>query len=261
MKIIAKDIETEYHNRLWYYKVYNNLINKSLNRGLNKDILDGCYERHHILPKSIGGKDIDSNYVLLTAKEHILAHMLLARIYPDNLNLVRSTSAMLMKNRGRVDQLFNISLKTITSIRENYANYKDEFSKEQLGKNITESHRENLSKSHIGKKLSESSKIKLKDSRFHIIVEGPDGTIYNSIVECSEKTGIPQTTIKNWINSNPDKGYKIISSNRQSKNIKILGPDGTIYNSIKECARKLNRSDKTIKNWIEKHPELGYRYL
>lgn len=210
MKIIAKDIETEYHNRLWYYKVYNNLINKSLNRGLNKDILDGYYERHHILPKSIGGKDIDSNYVLLTAKEHILAHMLLARIYPDNLNLVRSTSAMLMKNRGRVDQLFNISLKTITSIRENYANYKDEFSKEQLGKNITESHRENLSKSHIGKKLSESSKIKLKDSRFHIIVEGPDGTIYNS---------------------------------------------------IKECARKLNRSDKTIKNWIEKHPELGYRYL
>lgn len=46
MKIIAKDIETEYHNRLWYYKVYNNLINKSLSRGLNKDILNGYYEKH-----------------------------------------------------------------------------------------------------------------------------------------------------------------------------------------------------------------------
>lgn len=260
MKIIAKDIETEYHNRLWYYNVYNNLINKALNRGLDKTKLEGYYEKHHILPKCIDGKDENSNYVLLTAKEHILAHMLLSRIYPDNLNLVRSTSAILMKNRGRVDQLFSISLRTITSIRENYANYKDEFSKEQLGKEISESHRKNLSKSHIGNKLSEDTKNKLKKSRYHCTVEGPNGDIYSSIVECSKKTGIAQTTLKDWIKNRPEKGYKIIETNRQSKSIKVIGSDGTIYSSIKDCAKKLNRNDKTIKSWIERHPELGYKY-
>ena len=53
---------------------------------------------------------------------------------------------------------------------------------------------------------------------------------------------------------------KIIETNRQSKSIKVIGPDGTIYSSIKDCAKKLNRNDKTIKSWIERHPELGYKY-
>lgn len=56
---------------------------------------------------------------------------------------------------------------------------------------------------------------------------------------------------------------KDIETNRQSKSIKVIGPDGTIYSiysSIKDCAKKLNRNDKTIKSWIERHPELGYKY-
>lgn len=42
---------------------------------------DGYIERHHILPKALGGSDDSSNLVALTAREHFLAHVLLAKIY------------------------------------------------------------------------------------------------------------------------------------------------------------------------------------
>jgi len=38
-----------------------------------------CFERHHILPKSMGGSDKPCNLVLLTAKEHFLCHWLLTQ--------------------------------------------------------------------------------------------------------------------------------------------------------------------------------------
>ena len=39
------------------------------------------YENHHIRPKSLGGSDEDSNLVLLTPKEHYIAHLLLYKYY------------------------------------------------------------------------------------------------------------------------------------------------------------------------------------
>lgn len=41
------------------------------------------YERHHILPKTLGGSDEENNLVLLTAREHYLAHYLLCKIYKE----------------------------------------------------------------------------------------------------------------------------------------------------------------------------------
>jgi 5-methylcytosine-specific restriction endonuclease McrA len=38
------------------------------------------YERHHIIPRSLGGSDDPSNLVLLTAREHYIAHLLLYRM-------------------------------------------------------------------------------------------------------------------------------------------------------------------------------------
>lgn len=46
--------EIEYHNRLWYYKTYNALIEKALNTKYPKDVYT---ERHHILPKCMGGSN------------------------------------------------------------------------------------------------------------------------------------------------------------------------------------------------------------
>lgn len=40
-------------------------------------------EVHHIVPKAEGGSDDKTNLVKLSAREHYIAHLLLARIYND----------------------------------------------------------------------------------------------------------------------------------------------------------------------------------
>lgn len=66
------------------FKTYEELLNfaKSENRVKNHIVY---YEAHHILPKSMGGKDEKSNIILLTVAEHVEAHYLLALQY-ENVN-------------------------------------------------------------------------------------------------------------------------------------------------------------------------------
>jgi hypothetical protein len=64
-----------------YSAVYCALISKRLRNPIFKE---DCYcETHHIIPKSEGGLDDSDNLVNLTAREHYIAHLLLARIYND----------------------------------------------------------------------------------------------------------------------------------------------------------------------------------
>lgn len=42
------------------------------------------YEKHHIKPRCLGGDDSKDNLVILTAREHYVAHWLLAKIHSDN---------------------------------------------------------------------------------------------------------------------------------------------------------------------------------
>ena len=59
-----------------YEKHYALLCSTRQARGLDKSSLIGYYELHHIKPRSQGGSDKPENLVLLTAKEHCLAHLL-----------------------------------------------------------------------------------------------------------------------------------------------------------------------------------------
>ena len=53
-----------------------------INRG-RFGIPDGEYkEQHHIIPKCMGGSDDEENLVDLLLREHVIAHKLLADIYP-----------------------------------------------------------------------------------------------------------------------------------------------------------------------------------
>lgn len=63
-----------------YKKLYKNLIDAGKNRG----IPEGYKEVHHIIPKSFGGSDDPENLVALTAREHFVAHRLLAKMYPNS---------------------------------------------------------------------------------------------------------------------------------------------------------------------------------
>jgi len=47
----------------------------------------GYCERHHIIPKSLGGSDNSNNIIKLTAREHYIAHLILVRIYGSKMRL------------------------------------------------------------------------------------------------------------------------------------------------------------------------------
>ncbi len=62
-------------NYQWHY---DRLISTRKEREMEKG---KHYEKHHILPRSMGGSDDESNLVYLTAREHFLAHWFLWRIH------------------------------------------------------------------------------------------------------------------------------------------------------------------------------------
>lgn len=76
-----------------YQRIYDSIIRRGQNR-----ILEGYSERHHIIPRCIGGTDEDTNLVSLTPEEHYICHLLLVKIYPNNIKLVKAAMFMLSSN-------------------------------------------------------------------------------------------------------------------------------------------------------------------
>ena len=76
------------------YQTYNEFIQNILqNRGrFNCD--NEYYERHHIIPKCMGGNNDKENLIDLLAREHFIAHQLLAKENPDNKQLVHAWALM-----------------------------------------------------------------------------------------------------------------------------------------------------------------------
>ena len=63
-----------------YQNIYESLIQRAKTRGL----IEGYKESHHITPRCMGGSDDADNLVNLTAREHFIAHLLLAKIHNNS---------------------------------------------------------------------------------------------------------------------------------------------------------------------------------
>ena len=63
-----------------YTKLYFNIITIAKSR----DNIDSYTEKHHILPKSLGGNNNEDNLVRLTAREHFICHWLLTKMVDGN---------------------------------------------------------------------------------------------------------------------------------------------------------------------------------
>lgn len=72
-----------------YQKHYDALIERARHR-----VAEGYLEKHHVVPKCLGGSDDPRNLVMLTAEEHYVAHQLLVKLNPGNVNLVYAACLM-----------------------------------------------------------------------------------------------------------------------------------------------------------------------
>ncbi len=83
-----------------HQRVYDWLISRTSSRPLV-----GYCERHHIVPACLGGSDEKTNLVMLTAREHFLAHLLLAKIHGGKL----WHAASMMRRGAKTSRLYEIA--------------------------------------------------------------------------------------------------------------------------------------------------------
>jgi len=76
-----------------YKRIYAQLVEKGKNR-----LLEGYSEKHHIIPRCMGGSDTEDNLVRLSPEEHYIAHQLLVKIYPNHIGIAQA-AAMMIANR------------------------------------------------------------------------------------------------------------------------------------------------------------------
>lgn len=83
-----------------YKKIYNSIIEKR-----KTEIPIGYSEKHHIIPRSLGGDNSKNNLVRLTAREHFICHYLLVMIYEkETFEWYKMMNAFLMMKCSTIKQ-------------------------------------------------------------------------------------------------------------------------------------------------------------
>ena len=153
-----------------YKKHYDRLIStrKLLNREKGKGIY---YEKHHIIPKCCGGLNNKQNLILLTAKEHYVAHYLLIKIYGGELKNKLYYAFWRMIKGSEIKKILSANQyeKHRIEFIKNQIGYKhSEETKRKIGEKgkgriCSEETKNKMSKKHKGKNLSVSARKKLSD--------------------------------------------------------------------------------------------------
>jgi hypothetical protein len=158
-----------------YERIYNQIVERARTR-----VLEGYSERHHIIPKCMGGTNDKSNLVKLTAKEHFICHMLLCRIYPDTKKLWYAVHAMSVKSgSGREGRNYRVSSRQYAEIKSNLSllmkvrGFSEETRKKlsvaRSGRSVNVRHSEDtkkkISEIRKGTKASLETKKKMSDIR------------------------------------------------------------------------------------------------
>lgn len=75
-------------------QTYANFIEDIISTRGRNGCVNEYHEQHHIIPKCLGGSNDEENLISLYAKEHFIAHKLLAQENPENEKLVNAFAMM-----------------------------------------------------------------------------------------------------------------------------------------------------------------------
>lgn len=142
-----------------YQKIYSQIIERAKNRQL-----EGYKEKHHILPKCLGGSNDKDNLIGLTAREHFLCHMLLCEIYPDKGKLRQALWLMSINPKYKNTK---ITSRMYEHIKSNFRHTEESKQKmrhprpglgEKISKARTGKKQPNISKAKLGKPTNKKGK-------------------------------------------------------------------------------------------------------
>ena len=169
------------HNK--YSKWYFNIISSAQAR--TEDLV--YFEKHHILPKSLGGKNNKENLVNLTAREHFICHRLLTKMVSTTKHKYQMWNAFscMLYRENSSQQRYQISSKKFETIKKAGADIKSQLwsgennpmynkthsaeSREKMkiaatGRIRSDEYKENLSNSLKNKPKSKKHKANMKAS-------------------------------------------------------------------------------------------------
>jgi hypothetical protein len=160
-----------------YTKWYKNIIANAKKRAN----YFGYTEKHHIVPKSLGGSDTNDNLVFLTAKEHFLCHRLLPKMVEGEAKAKMIYAAWGMANLKNKNQLRKkINSNTYELLKKEWIEYRKTVPGPNLGRKMPEGFSEKQSlikkgipakpfseehKKNLSKPKTEEHKKKLSESR------------------------------------------------------------------------------------------------
>jgi hypothetical protein len=99
-----------------YQKIYNQIIERAKNR-----VLEDYKEKHHIVPKCLGGSNEKENLVELTAREHFLCHILLCEIYPNETKLKYALYLMNIGKQKHKDADYRITSRIYERLKKEHS--------------------------------------------------------------------------------------------------------------------------------------------
>ena len=127
----------------------------------------GYVERHHVVPRCLGGGDEPANLVPLTPEEHFVAHQLLVRLHPENSKLALAalmmTAGKYRSNRlyGWIRRRFSLAMSEMPRTAEQMAACHEG----RRRKGTTAEHRHLISSALKGKQKSDAHRQALSIAR------------------------------------------------------------------------------------------------
>lgn len=109
--------------------------------------VDGYAEVHHIVPRSLGGSDDADNLIRLTARQHYIAHWMLARAIIGS----AARAFFMMSNFGKYGQ---VNSTTYQIARQEYANLVGEQMRGRVMPPVSDETREKQRQAKLGRKLT-----------------------------------------------------------------------------------------------------------
>lgn len=144
--------------------------------------VDGYAEVHHIVPRSLGGSDDADNLIRLTARQHYVAHWMLARALSGS----AARAFFMMSNFGRYGK---VNSTTYAIARQEYCalaavqmkgrimppvsdETRQKQSQAKLGKKLTPEHIEKVRQTRIGKKMPAEFGKKVSEAKRGVATRG-----------------------------------------------------------------------------------------
>lgn len=225
---------------------YNEFIKNILNTRGRFNCGEEYHERHHIIPKCMGGSNDEENLIDLYAKEHYEAHKLLALENPHNKRIIYAWWNM--------SQCSGSSKKRKISTGEEYENLRALRSKM-------------LSEDMCGREFSEETIEKMKHSQKKRYANGNKGTFYmhKHTEEAKEKIREKRIGKKLTEEHKSKISNGILSSDKYREYIEHCGKpvicDGIIFNSVTSCARHYGLNDTTLHGYLSGSKKMPKKWL